>query len=388
MRTAPVIVSPAEFRAHFPICAHKAHFASCSLGAQSDRTIDAMAEFMASWRGHGAPWGEWVAVAGRAREAFARIVGAAPHEVATMANASEGAFQVASTLSWADRPRIVTCDMEFPSVAQVWLAQRARGAEVVYAPERDGRVDADDYVGLIDDRTALVSVPLVSYKNGCRLPFAAVAARAREVGARVFVDAYQATGVLPVDVGRLDCDYLVAGTLKYLLGAPGLAFLYVRDGVGQDSDPLLTGWFGQRDPFTFEPRTLCFPADARRYETGTPAIPAAYASVAGMSLIEELDLDAVAAHVAGLTAALADDLTSGGETLYSPADPDLRGPQVAVVADDPEHLGAFLADRGVVASPRGHAVRLSMHYYTDAADLARARDAVGEYRRREGRQHR
>lgn len=381
-------VTPAEFRSRFPICGHKAHFASCSLGALSDRVTGAMTEFLRTWREHGAPWGEWVAQNERARESFARIVGAAPDEVAVMANASEGAYQVASTLSWASRPRIVTCDMEFPSVAQVWLAQRARGAEVVYAAERGGVVEPEDYLRLIDERTALVSVPSVSYKNGYRLPVADIAARAREVGARVFVDAYQALGVQPVDVRAIDCDYLVGGTLKYLLGAPGLGFLYVRDGVTQDREPVLTGWFGRQDPFAFAPRTLDFPPQARRYETGTPAIPAAYASVAGMSLIEELDMAEVAAHVADLTAALTDDLTRDGEIGYSPTLPDRRGPQVAIVAEEPEDLGAFLADRGVVASPRGHAVRLSMHYYTDTADLARVRDALREYRTLYGGDHR
>ncbi|MGH3345247.1 MAG: aminotransferase class V-fold PLP-dependent enzyme [Carbonactinosporaceae bacterium] len=371
---------PGDFRARFPICEHSAHLASCSLGAQSDRSMDAMAEFMATWREHGAPWQEWTRVAGQARDAFARIVGALPDEVAALPNASAGAYQIASTLCWDRRSTIVTCDMEFPSVAHVWLAQRPRGARVVYAPERGGVVAAADYLRLIDERTALVSVPLVSYRNGARLPVTEITRAAREVGARVFVDAYQAAGVLPVDVRELGCDYLVAGTLKYLLGAPGLAFLFVRDGLAQDRDPQLTGWFGRRDPFAFDPRGLDFPGAARRYETGTPAIPAAYASFAGMSLIEELDQRAVETHVTGLAAVLTDDLRRDGETLHSPRDASRRGPMVAVLTGDPGHLGGFLADRGVVASPRGAAVRLSLHYYTDTGDLARARAALREYR--------
>ncbi|MGH3327401.1 MAG: aminotransferase class V-fold PLP-dependent enzyme [Streptomycetales bacterium] len=277
--------------------------------------------------------------------------GCAAREVAALANASECAFQVASTLCWERRPTIVTCDREFPSVAHVWLAQRARGGQVTYAPERDGVVDAGDYLRLIDERTALVSVPLVSYRNGAQLPIAEITRRAREVGARVFVDAYQAAGVLPVDVRELGCDYLVAGTLKYLLGAPGLALLYVRDGLAQDRDPQLTGWFGRRDPFAFDPRELDSPGAARRYETGTPAIPTAYASRAGMSLIEEIDRDAVQTHVAALAAALTDDLRRGGETLYSPHDAARRGPMVAVLTGDPEHLGGFSPAAGCWPAP-------------------------------------
>ncbi|MQA86801.1 MAG: aminotransferase class V-fold PLP-dependent enzyme [Streptosporangiales bacterium] len=341
-----------------------------------------MEHFLGRWREHGLPWPEWMEVTERVREAFARVIRAQPHEVAIMPNASEGAFQVASTLCWERRPGIVTCDMEFPSVAHVWLAQRSRSARIEYAPERDGLVEPEDYVRLVDEQTGLVSVPPVSYRNGSRLPVEEVTRRAREVGARVFVDAYQAAGVLPVDVRRLDCDYLVAGTSKYLLGAPGLAFLYVRGGLVQDRDPQLTGWFGRGEPFAFEPRRLDFPAEARRYETGTPAIPAACASVAGMSLIEELDPGRVTAHVAELADELTEDLRRAGETLYSPLVPERRGPMVAVAAEHPEDLGAFLAGQGVVASPRGRAVRLSLHYYNDSDDLARARDAIRAYRGR------
>lgn len=373
-------VRPEEFRSHFPICAEKAYLASCSQGALSDRVTAAMAEHMTSWRERGAPWAEWTEEVERARRSFARLIHASPDEVAVLGNASEGAFQAASTLGYAERARIVSCEAEFPSIGHVWLAQRPRGAEVAYAPERDGVVRAEDYESLVDERTALVSAPLVSYRNGARLPLAEVTKRARDVGARVFVDAYQGAGVLPVDVREIDCDYLVAGSLKYLLGAPGIAFLYVRGGLSDAHEPLLTGWFGRRDPFSFDPRTLDFPAAARRFETGTPSVPAAYAAVAGMSLIAELDPAAVARHVAGLTERLTGELGEDGVQLYSPTDPRLRGPQVAVVSDGPGALATFLAERGVVASPRGRAVRLSVHYYTDDSDLERARAALRTYR--------
>lgn len=381
MTAEDTTVSSADFRAHFPICATKAHLASCSLGAQSDRVIDAIARFMASWCEDGAPWREWMGLIEDARAGFARLINALPEEIAVLPNASEGAFQVASGLDYSTRRQIVSCDMEFPSIAHVWLAQRPRGAQVVYAPETDGVVHVESYTDLISEDSALVSIPLVSYKNGCRLPVADVTAAAHRHGARVFVDAYQIAGILPVDVRALNCDYLVAGMLKYLLGMPGMAFLYVRGGLKHEHDPQLTGWFGRENPYALHQlRELDFPEQARRFETGTPSIPAAYAAVAGLSLVAQLDNRCVQEHVAELTAQLTDDLTCDGEALYSPADPLLRGPQLAVVTKDPEDLAAFLAAHGVVVSPRGHVVRLAVHYYTDAGDLARAQDGIRAYR--------
>jgi selenocysteine lyase/cysteine desulfurase len=289
---------------------------------------------------------------------------------------------VASTQRFGERRRLVTTDLEFPSLAHVWLAQRTRGAEVVHAVARDGVVGVEDYASLIDERTALVSVPLVTYANGSRLPAREVVALARERGARTVVDAYQGAGVEPVDVRELDCDYLVCGSLKYLLGISGIAFLYVRGGLRDEMPPAQTGWFGRVDPFAFDPRSIDYPDTARRFESGTPSVPSAYGAVAGLRLLDLLDAHEVQRHVGDLTALLDAELRATGETLASPADPALRGPMVALVDDDPDALAGFLASRRIVASPRGRVVRLSFHHYNDESDVRRLLEGLREYRRR------
>jgi len=367
----------AAFRARFPMLANTVHLASCSLGARSvdlDAALAAMSDAMAD---HGAPWHLFEDQVALARTRFAALIGARPDEVAVVPNASVGVYQVASTLDWARRQKVVSTEAEFPSLSHVWLAQRPGGAEIVHVPERAGDVLAADYLSTVDDRTAVVSVPLVTYQHGARLPVAEIAAAAHAVGARVLVDAYQAAGVLPVDVTALGCDYLVAGTLKYLLGLPGLAFLYVRDGLVDDLPPRLTGWFGRVDPFAFDPLRLDFPSGARRFETGTPAVPACYAANAGLGLIGELDLATVRRHVGDLVDSAAAALVERGERVSTPAD---RGAHVALVDRDPRGMADWLAARRIVVSPRGNTVRLSFHYYNNADDVAAVCAAIADYR--------
>jgi selenocysteine lyase/cysteine desulfurase len=375
------VTSPDVFRSQFPALAESVHLASCSQGALSTDLVAQTDELLWSMRTHGAPWDRWVGKVEEARAAFARTIGARPGEIAVLSNASEGAYQVASTQDWSRRSRIVCTDMEFPSVAHVWLGQRPRGAEVCHLAEHGGWVPPEDLVAAVDERTALVSCPLVSYRNGARLPVGKVAARAREVGAKVFVDAYQAAGVLPIDVRELDCDYLVAGALKYLLGLPGIAFLYVRGGVRDDVAPQLTGWFGRVDPFSFDPRSLDHPADARRFEVGTPSVPSAYGAVAGMRVLAGTDPAAVERHVRDLVDETATRLADAGERLWLPPEPTARGPMVALVDDAPDRLAAWLAQRGIVTSPRGHVLRLSFHYYNDGSDVEALCTALSDYRR-------
>jgi selenocysteine lyase/cysteine desulfurase len=370
-----------QFRAQFPSLADTVHLATCSQAAQSSRLAYALQEIGFSLRDRGAPWDLWVAKVDRARERFARFIGAEADEVAVLSCASEGAFQAASSLDWSVRPGIITTDLEFPSIAQVWLAQRARGATVRVARDTGAAIAAEAYADLIDETVSLVSVPLVSYHNGSRAPVQSITAEAHAQGARVFVDAYQAAGVLPIDVRELGCDYLVAGCLKYMLALPGIAFLYVRGGLEHQRDPELTGWFGQRDPFDFNPRRLDFAESARRFETGTPPAPAAYAADAGFDLLDQIDSSQAYAHVAELVGQLSDRLADIAEQVASPSDPAQRGPQVALRDDDPDALGAWLAARKIIAAPRGRLLRLSLHYYNNGSDVDAAVEAIRRYRK-------
>ncbi|MEV4570704.1 aminotransferase class V-fold PLP-dependent enzyme [Nonomuraea sp. NPDC049419] len=373
------LLNPAQFRAEFPSLDGSVHLASCSQGALSSRLAYALQEIGHSLREEGAPWGTWMGQVERARERFARLIGAKPGEVAVLSCASEAAFQAASSLDWARRPGIVTTDLEFPSIAHVWLAQQQRGAQVRVAADSGEQVAAEAYEELIDERVGLVSVPLHTYRNGARLPVEDVVRLAHEQGARVFVDAYQGAGVTPIDVRRLGCDYLVSGSLKYLLGLPGIAFLYVRGGLEQQRAPELTGWFGRTQPFAFDPRLLDFPGDARRFETGTPPVPSAYAANAGFDLIERIDLHDVRRHVSELVDELAERLTAEGVKVASPA--GARGPQVAIADDAPDRLAAALAERRIWTAPRGDLLRLSFHYYNDRSDVDAAVAAISSCRR-------
>lgn len=373
-------LEPDEFRCHFPMLKRTAHLASCSLGARStdlDAALAAMLEAMAQY---GAPWSLFEEQLERARSGFARLVRARTDEVAVLPNASVGAYQVASTLDWSSRRRIVTSYAEFPSIAHVWLAQRSRGAEVTYVGTPDGRVTVTDYVSAIDAGTGLVSVPLTTYRDGVRLAVDEVVAAAHALGARVFVDAYQAVGTEAVRVGDLGCEWLVAGAMKYLLGLPGVAFLYCRLDTLAGRRPQLTGWFGRRDPLAFDPCSLDFADGARRFETGTPPIPSLYAANAGLSLIGEQDMAAVQRHIHGVWSYAADRLTAQGETVRMPPPGARHGAHLALVDRDAHSLASWLARRAVTVSPRHDVIRISIHYHTNAQEIDLLCRLISAYR--------
>ena len=174
------------------------------------------------------------------------------------------------------RTKIVLSDVEFPTVGQIWHAQEERGARVVHT---------SDFESEIDEKTLLVSLTHVSYRTGERLPVEEITRLAHERGALVFLDAYQSAGTIPLDVSALDVDFLAAGTVKYLLGSAGLAFLYARRALVESIRPTTTGWFADEDVFAMDDRDYSPAPTAARFQSGTPPVPSVYAGLAGLRLV-------------------------------------------------------------------------------------------------------
>lgn len=376
MTTTPL--TPAQFRENFKMLDEAPHFASCSQGALSDHLAHTMQRMTGSLIDAQAPWGAWVNKVEEYRTLAGRMLGVDGENVAVLSCASEGAFQVVSSLDWSgERRRLVTSELEFPSVGNVWHAQKDP-IEVVTVPGIEASLHADNWIPLIDERTKLVSIPLVSYINGTRPEIDRVIAHAHSVGALVFVDAYQGAGVVPFSAAELECDFLVTGNLKYLLGLPGIAMLYVRDCVNVERPAALTGWFGRVNPFAFDSAGVDYPENARRFETGTHPIPSAYAGVSGFEMVAKIDLAQTWGHIEGLRDRLADELTVLGHTLDFPAESAHRGPEVAIVMPDPDALASRLAEYRIGTSPRGERLRLSFHAYSNEQDIDKLVQALAK----------
>ena len=265
--TSAIALTLAQFRARFPIFGHTVYVNSCSQGALSLDVRAALDAFIESWHTYGSPWDRWVGEVERLRAAFAVSIGAEADEIAIMPSASAAIAAIATALAFDTRRRaVVLGEFEFPTMAHVWLAQQRRGATIDWVPARGDTLPIEHYDTRIDERTLIVPAAHVAFRNGYRLDVEALAALCRKRGAYFMIDDYQRTGTAPLDVHALGVDFLVTGALKYLLGPPGIAFLYVRRALIERFEPLSTGWFGRVDPFAFRIDPLDWAASARRFE--------------------------------------------------------------------------------------------------------------------------
>src|SRR6185295_19177123 len=269
-----------EFRARFPILARRVYVNTCSQGALSIDVDEAMRAYLDSWHECGSPWEMWLEQVERLRARFASSIGAGVDEIAVMPSASGGINAVASALTF-DGPRshVVVGDFEFPTMAQVWLAQERRGATIrraCAAAASPDRLPLTSYDAVIDERTLIVPATHVCFRNGHRTDIAGLVRLAHDRGAFVLLDDYQRTGSGPIDVHALGVDFMVTGCLKYLIAAAGIGFLYVRKDLVERLEPTVTGWFGRINPFAFRIDALDWSATATRFESGTPPVPNAY----------------------------------------------------------------------------------------------------------------
>src|SRR5438128_4614421 len=374
----------ARYRSEFPIFQDRIYLNTCSLGALGERARRKVAEFLDLWQSRGASaWYDvWWAGLTDLRARYARLVGAAPAEIALAPSISVAVSAVAESLDYVKRPKVVVTSLDVPTVAYQWLAKRARGVEVVVVESPDQvSVPVEAIARAVDERTALVATSHVYFTSGAIQDIAAVAAAAHAHGALCLIDAYQSVGQLPVDVKASDVDFLTAGGLKWLLGGTGIVFLYVRERLAQRLAPTVAGWFGHRDQFAFDPHALAFHDDARRFELGTPALAAIYAQLGGLEYIEEIGVPAIRA----VTAALTEDLIVRAQGLgvrpKVAARAEQRSAIVMLPAADPHAAVRHLASGGVIADARPGHVRLSPFFYNLQDDHGTALERLATHLR-------
>ncbi len=378
--SSPQAEEVAAFRRQFPIFDQKIYLSSCSQGALSRPVEAALQAFMESWHTHGNPWEIWVSEMEKLRAQFARLIHARPSEVAVTFSVSTALNSLASAMDYRDRRGVVTTDFDFPTMGHIWMAQERRGAKVSFAKAEGRRLPLTSFEAAVDGETALVATTHVCYKNGYKTNPSALAELAHERGALLLIDAYQSMGTQPMDVRAMDLDFLTTGALKYLLGSPGVAFLYVREELIERLTPSDSGWFGQENVFAYDVHHLEYAGSARRFETGSPPIPNVYASLAALRLIEEVGLARIQAHVQDLAGRLIGAIQQRGLDLRTPAEPADRGPLVMIGSTDAPKLVEVLAREGILCSTRDGALRVSLHYYNTAADVEAVVEALDRHR--------
>jgi selenocysteine lyase/cysteine desulfurase len=368
-------------RHRFPIFEKKIYLNSCSQGALSTDVIDAYQTYLQDWREYGSPWDLWVGRQETVRGQLASLLNAHPDEIALTTSSSAAVNALASAITFSgQRNRVVVDEFAFPTTAQIWHAQTARGAQVVHVPASGNHIPLEAFEAAIDERTALVNLTHVCYRNGVKNDVQAVVEIAKRHGALVLLDSFQAVGTMPIDVSKMRADFIVGGMLKYLLGAAGLAFLFARSSASENLIPTHSGWFAQADINAMDIYHNAPAPNARRFEAGTPSVPSLYAAGAGINIVQQLGLETIQTHRHQIAAAIKDGVRQQGFRLITPDDPAEHGAIIAIHAKEVDQLVQTLAQDDIIVSSRDSNLRVSPHFYNNLADVECLLDRLTAHR--------
>ena len=371
------------WRRRIPLLASCIPLNNCSQGPQTDLTRAAADRYLESWNRTGMDWDTWMEEVRLAKASFAALIGADTKDIAVFSSVSEATSAVASALDFTGRRnRVVASEMEFPTSGHVWLAQERRGAQVSWVAMRDGMIDPSDY-NVIDSDTALVAACSAHYVNGFIQDVGQIVARAHAAGALVFTDAYQALGAIPVNVKESGVDFLASGNLKYLMGVPGIAFLYVRPELCDTLHPTSTGWFGRVNPFAFDAKQLDWSVGASRFDSGTPPVINAYIARAGMDMISGIGVANIRAWHEVLSRRLHEGGRERGLKQHGTSDLARKTANTAFIVNDSHATEQAMRVRGILPSARGPVIRLAPHFYNTIDDIDLALDVLAELTRDE-----
>jgi cysteine desulfurase/selenocysteine lyase len=363
-----------QLRALFPITERAVYLNHAAVAPPPSRTLAAIEAQLKDVAENGSlHYRSWVAVRESARRLAAEMIGARPSQLAFVRNTSDGLSTVANGLRWRAGDSVVTFRREFPSNIYPWLRLHdAYGVEVRMCEERDGRVDLDELINLMDERTRVVAISHVQYGSGFRADLERLGRAARERDALLVVDMIQAMGALPIDVEAELIDVAAGAGHKWLLTPEGVGLLYLSDRARERIEPTLVGWTSVPQPEDYSNFEQGWARDALAWETGTAPTALIHGLEASLKLLTETGVGRIAAHLSELTDYLCERLGGLDYEVVSSRRAHEKSQIVCIRhrgGRTPHALYAHLKRQGIVTAPRGDRLRIAPHLYNTADEI-------------------
>ena len=311
---------------------------------------------------------------------FAKLIGAGPEEIALIENTSVGLNIAANVLQYPTGSKIVTTDLEYPSVVYPWLRKNL-GARVHYVKSVGGKISLDEMEKAVDDKTVAVAISHVEYVNGFRQNLRVLSEVAHEHGAYLIVDAIQSVGTMPINVKTDDVDFLMAACYKWLLSPQGAAYLYVKDDLIEKFEPPYIGWASvKQEVFKtidfWDIWNLKLSKTASRFEVGSPSTISFVGATEAMKMLLNCGTENIKRRIIKLTDRLIDAVKDLGLELQTPEEKQCRSGIVNFKIGKADKITDKLNRKGIVVSARAHGIRVSPHFYNTEEEIDKLTEEI------------
>ena len=315
------------------------------------------------------PWEAWFAEVDRFRSAVGALLGSTSDNVCPQANLSSALTKIVHSLRRRiGRDTIVYTEADFPSMGFVLAMAGRAGFRLRCIPDTADFGSLECWESTLDDDCALALVTHVHSNTSRQVPVADICKLARDREVMTVVDVAQSAGIVPIDAGAWDADFIVGSCVKFLCGGPGAGFLWVSDRVLLECRPTDVGWFSHADPFEFDIHEFRYAESALRFWGGTPAVLPYAVAANSLETMIDIGIERIRAHSLELTQTIVNSVPR--KFLFTPARPASRGGTVVLDFGEQQAAAArALADAGVHFDERQTGMRLSPHIYTSKEEI-------------------
>jgi selenocysteine lyase/cysteine desulfurase len=370
-----------QLRSLFPATSGYAYLNSAAVSPMPTTAIEAINTQLRDVASHGSlHYQDWIDTKERARGLIAEMLHVRAEQIAFTRNTSDGFASIANGLDWKSGDNIVSFANEFPSNFYPWRRIRDEfGVELRLAPEREGRIDLDELIALIDGNTKVVAISSVQYASGFRADLELVGRATRAVDALFCVDIIQGFGALPYDLPAEFVDAACGAGHKWLCAPEGCGIIYLSDRARERVKPTLVGWISVETPWDFIDREQPFRPNALAWESGTGNSSLFYGLEQSLKLLHEAGAENIEQHLSGLTDQLCVSLAGRDYEIVSSRTPGERSAIVCIkhtAGLGANQVAAHLEQANVIVSPRGDRVRIAPHFYNNSTDIERLIEAL------------
>jgi cysteine desulfurase/selenocysteine lyase len=320
----------------------------------------------------------WMQNKQRARELVAELLKVRADNIAFMRNTSDGLSTLANGIKWQPGDNIVSFEREFPSNFYPWRRIRdEKSVELRLCPERNGRMDIDEFLSMIDGRTRVVAISAVQYGSGYAADLRRIGQVAHQHDALFVVDFIQAFGAKTFDMEFVDAG--AGSSHKWLCAPEGCGIMYLSDRARQVIGPTLVGWTSVAGWENFAGGEMHWYDNALAWETGTGPNALYFGLTNSLELLRSVGVENIEGHLALLTDHLCDRLQESNYEIVSSRAPGERSQIVCL-----QHRGGMNANdifhqleaKKIIVSAREGRIRIAPHLFNNLEDIDRLVEAL------------
>jgi len=363
-----------EIRNLFPATQNLVYLNSAAVAPLPSSVVSAVQSQLNDVSLHGSMnYAKWVETKNRCRALTGNLLNVPANNIAFLRNTSDGFAAVANGIDWKAGDNIVSFAGEFPSNFYPWrMVRDSHGVELRLCSERNGHVDIDELISMIDGRTKLVSISAIQFSNGYRADLERIGSAAREHGALFSVDIIQAFGAIPLDLTELQIDIAAGASHKWLCAPEGCGILFLSEKALDRIRPTLVGWISVPNPWDFDDREQSLHPDALALESGTGPAALFYGLEQSLLLLKSVGVEKIRDNNFHLADLLCEKLSGSNFQIMSPREATTKSQIVSLKHKSgvsPVEIFKALQEKGVVLSSRGDKLRIAPHLFNNESDI-------------------